>query len=77
MDGGRIVVRKLIKNGKVNGFEVSNSLAMLGTVVLDVVHVVHVSSGAWDISKDITLMRASMMSVEGGKVTTNNRTIDI
>ena len=32
---------KVIKKGKVNGFEASYALAMLGTIVLDVAHVLH------------------------------------
>ena len=32
---------KVIKKGKVNGFEVSYALAMLGIIVLNVAHVVH------------------------------------
>lgn len=39
MDDGRIVIWKVIKKGKVNGFDVSDALAILGTVVLNVVHV--------------------------------------
>ena len=32
---------KCNKKGKVNGFEVSNALDMLGTITLNVVHLVH------------------------------------
>ena len=41
MYSGRIVMRKVTRKGKVNGFEVSYALAMLGTVVLNVVHDMH------------------------------------
>jgi len=34
-------MRKVIRKGKVNGFEASDALAMLGIVVLNVLHVVH------------------------------------
>jgi len=41
MDGGSIVMGKVIGKGKVNGFEASYSLAMLGNIVLNVVDVLH------------------------------------
>lgn len=41
MDGGSIVMRKVTGNDKVNGFEASYALAMLGNVVVNVTHVVH------------------------------------
>ena len=41
MDSGSTIMRKLIRKGKVNIFELSDSLAMLGTIVLNVVHDVH------------------------------------
>jgi len=41
MDDGQTVMRKVIRKGKVNRFEMSDSLAMLGTIVLDVEHVLH------------------------------------
>ena len=41
MNGGRTIMRKVIRKGKINGFEVSYALAKLGTVVLNVVHVVY------------------------------------
>jgi len=41
MDYCRTVLEKVIKKGKVNGIEVSYALAMMGTIVLDVVHVFH------------------------------------
>jgi hypothetical protein len=34
-------MRKVIRKCKVNGFDVSDSLAMLGTVILNFLHVVH------------------------------------
>lgn len=42
MDDGRTVMGKVIKKGKVNGFEASYALAMFGTVVLDITYVLHV-----------------------------------
>jgi len=41
MDNDKIVMGKIIKKDKLNGLEASYALAMLGTVVLNVVHVVH------------------------------------
>jgi len=41
MDDGRTIMGMAIKIGKVNGFEVSYALDMLGTVVLNVAHVQH------------------------------------
>lgn len=41
MDDGRTIMGKVIKKGKVNGFEASYALAMLGTFVLNVVHALH------------------------------------
>ena len=41
MDDDREFVVNVIKKRKVNGFEVSYALAMLGNVVLDVAHVLH------------------------------------
>jgi len=41
MDGGMIVMGKITKKGKVNGLEVLDGLTKLGTMVLNVVHVVH------------------------------------
>ena len=41
MDSGSTIMRKVIRKGKVNGFEASDALAMLGIVVLNVLHVVH------------------------------------
>ena len=41
MDGGSIDMRKVTKKGKVNGFEVLDAMAKLGTLVLNGVHVVH------------------------------------
>lgn len=41
MDSGNTIMRKVIKKGEGNGFEASHALAMLGMVVLNVVHNVH------------------------------------
>ena len=41
MGGSGIVMRKVIGKGKVNGFEASYALAMLGTIVLNVAHILH------------------------------------
>jgi len=41
MDDGRISMGNIIKRGKVNGFEGSYALAILGTIVLNVAHVLH------------------------------------
>jgi len=41
MDNGSTIISKVIKKGKVNGFEVSYALAMLGRIVLNVVHGAH------------------------------------
>ena len=41
MDDGRIVMGKVIKKGEVNVSDVLDALAMLGTGVLNVVHVLH------------------------------------
>ena len=41
MDGGRTIIRKVTRKVKVNIFEESDALAMLGNIVLNVVHVVH------------------------------------
>lgn len=41
MDSGGTVMGKVIKKGKVNGFEVSYALTILGVVVLNVAHVLH------------------------------------
>ena len=41
MDGSSIVMSKVTGKGKANRFEVSYALAMLGTVVLNVAHVLH------------------------------------
>ena len=41
MDDDEIVMGKVIKKGEANGFEASDALAMLGTIVLNVVHGVH------------------------------------
>jgi len=41
MDDGGTVMGRVIKKGKVNGFEASYALAILGTIVLDVAHVFH------------------------------------
>jgi len=38
MDCGNTYMRKVTRKDKVNGSEVSDALAMLGTVVLNVVH---------------------------------------
>ena len=38
MDDDREIMRKVIKKGKVNGLEASYVLAILGAIVLDVVH---------------------------------------
>jgi len=42
MDDGRKLMGKVIKKGKVNGFEVSYALFMLEIIVLNVAHVLHV-----------------------------------
>lgn len=34
-------MRKVIRKGKVNGFEVPDALAKLGIIVLNIVHVIH------------------------------------
>ena len=41
MDGGSVVMRDVIRKGKVNGFEASDALAMSRTIILYVVHVMH------------------------------------
>lgn len=41
MDGGSTDMIRVTRKGKVNGPEVSDVLANLGTVVLNVVYVVH------------------------------------
>jgi len=41
MDGSSIIMRKITKKGKVNGLEASYALYMLGTIVLNVAHVLH------------------------------------
>jgi len=41
MDDGRKIMGKVIKKRNVNGFEVSYALAMLGTICLNVAHVLH------------------------------------
>jgi len=41
MDDHKIVMGKVINKGKVNGFEASYALAMLGTIFLNVTHVLH------------------------------------
>ena len=41
MDGSNIVMRKVARKGKVNGFEASYALAILGTIVLNVADVLH------------------------------------
>ena len=41
MESGSIVMIKITRKYKVNGFEVSEALAMLGIIVLNIVHVVH------------------------------------
>ena len=41
MDNGNIVMRKVTRKGKVNGFEASYALAMLGAIVLIVAHLLH------------------------------------
>jgi len=41
MDSGRTVMTKVTMKGKVSVFGASNALGMLGTIVLNVVHVVH------------------------------------
>jgi len=38
MDSGSIDVRRVTIKGKLNGYEVSDALPMLGTIVLNVVH---------------------------------------
>ena len=41
MDHGSIDMRKVTRKDRVNGYEAANALAMLGIVVLNVVHVMH------------------------------------
>ena len=41
MDDRSIVMRKVTGKGKVNGFEASYALAILGTIVLNVAHLLH------------------------------------
>lgn len=41
MDDDITVMRKVTRKGKVNGFEVSGALAMLGMISLNVVHAMH------------------------------------
>jgi len=41
MDVSSIVMRKITGKGKVNGFEALYALAILGTIVLNVAHVLH------------------------------------
>jgi len=41
MDGGNTDMRKVTRKDKVNGSKVLDAVAMLGTVFLNVVHVVH------------------------------------
>ena len=40
MDDGRKFIRKVMK-GKVNGIEVSDALLMVGTIVFNILQVVH------------------------------------
>ena len=41
MDSSSADTRNVTRKGKVNGSKVSDALAMLGTIVLNVVHVLH------------------------------------
>jgi len=41
MDGGSTDMRTVTSKGKVNGSEVLDALAKLGTMILNVVHVMH------------------------------------
>jgi len=41
MENDKTVMRKVTMKGKVNGYEVLGALAMLGKIVLNVVHAMH------------------------------------
>jgi len=41
MDDDRTVMRNVTRKGKVNGSEASGALAMLGTIVLNIMHDMH------------------------------------
>ena len=42
MDGGGTIVRKVTKKDKLNGFKALDALSMLETIVLNVVHFMHI-----------------------------------